>query len=381
MVNGTIAEVPSNLMGSITSGGYKCTEATDCTDAVYCIADPVFNGACPPVDWINDVTNPSLNLTNNVNNPYSPCADNNHSAPCFEFHASGLTMCNSNSALCSYNGCTKSLCSLYAPTDIYGEAPSASFSASLTVSTNVTKECFLSSSNDNGDASQLCQVACAFVPNECFSTSVYASTPYGTALGVKGATRSPGRSCDNYQGYCDQNGVCQGVGSDNPFSTLGNFNFAAWVTTYWPVILGTAGGLIVAGVVMHFMYKKRRAQIDAIFTRFSNRMATTMRRRRSKAALDGVAGPTKAEKVKTNKQKFRELKQSLSDVVFILLPSKWCPDQHSMRCPADDGLKRLRKFFPTVQSNVILQEVMASCRTEEQAVIKLLKMGYPLAAI
>ena len=47
----------------------------------------------------------------------------------------------------------------------------------------------------------------------------------------------------------------------------------------------------------------------------------------------------------------------------------------------DDGLKRLRKFFPTVQSNVILQEVMSTCKTEEEAVIKLLKMGYPLAAI
>ena len=212
----------------------------------------------------------------------------------------------------------------------------------------------------------LCSISCEFQTGVCAPTDTYQNTAHGKSIGVVGATRAPGRACNNYNGYCNQYGLCQGVTADNPFMALGSFDFNSWFAKYWPEIVGTVVGLIVFGFLMRWMYKKREQQIDGMFNRWAGKLNQTLFRKKG-----GAKGAVSAKQ--DNLDKFRKLKQGLlCCFIFDLIT-------HVLR--AADGVKRLRRFFPTVQNDATLQQVMSAAKTEEDAVIKLLKMGFPLAAL
>ena len=190
-------------------------------------------------------------------------------------------------------------------------------------------------------------------------------------MNMTSATRAPGRACNNYRGYCDQYGLCHGITADNPFAALAAFDFNAWFQKYWPIIVGVVLGLIAAILIMYWTYNKRKTQIDGMFNRWAGKLNQTLFRRGKKTADLKKPNPAQQD----NLEKFRKLKQRTFTMLFDCIMTFIHLDS------TGDGVKRLRRFFPTVKDEATLEQIISASKTEEEAVIKLLKMGYPLAAL
>ena len=296
-----LGSVPVGKTGGVASGGYLCGNGDDCNSNRYCVADALFKGQCPPADWVNDPLNQTLSIPATSSVP--SCADNSHVAACYEFHKSSATLCDGSSAICSYDGCTKSICSLYHLTNQSGIVPNATFAAAHSAQSPV--QCT--------DTSHDCTIGCQFQSGVCVATSVYKDTLHGLSMNVSTAFRAAGRSCNNFAGFCDGSGTCTGLTSDSAFNALANFNFGEWIKNNWIVIIGVVGGLILTAIVMNLTYRSQKKQINAVMRRFGDKLATAGKRATVKndpksGASKPAAAPTSAEQREQMIEKYRKIK-------------------------------------------------------------------------
>ena len=311
MTANKIDAIPADKLGTIAAGGYQCRAATDCTATAYCVANAVFKGACPPSDWVNDPSTLTLNTT--VSDIIPSCADNAHATACYEFHKSSHTTCNSGSSLCAYDGCTRSICSQWEGTDVSGQIPSASFVTAWQANQSTVQSCLLTNAQLTDHFELQCVVACEFQSGVCASTALYASTPHGLNQSVQSVFRAPGRTCDDFNGYCTADGVCQAATADNPINALSQLN-AAWFDTNWPIIVGSIGGFLVVALIMKFLYRKQKQQIDSVFKRLGTKIGRTMQRiagaKKGKAAISAPVNKVPAAAREDNLKRLRNLKAS-----------------------------------------------------------------------
>eukprot|EP00051_Salpingoeca_urceolata_P032711 m.16996 g.16996 ORF g.16996 m.16996 type:complete len:900 (+) comp5367_c0_seq1:358-3057(+) len=328
------------------SGGFRCASESDCSDARYCVADSLFKGACPPDNWVRDVTTPTYPVDESVDENTPACPDAAGAENCYFYHKSRGTSCNSGANVCTVDGCTGSICSKYNRTDSSGNVP-ASFVA------GDVDQCVPTESGRD------CQVGCEFQVGVCVSTFMYANTSHGLSMGVVGAYRAPGRSCDNGEGYCNGGGNCVGAGADTPIDTFLQLDFSKWIEDNWPVVVGVVLGGALLVVLLQVTYRVKKPEIDSGMKRIGHTIKKkTIGRAKSARTRQGIARPPGANGT------------PLSG-----------PQATNRPLAEGTGLARLNLLFPTVKNDSVMAQVMKAASGEEDAVIRLLKMGYPLQAV
>ncbi|EDQ84835.1 uncharacterized protein MONBRDRAFT_29860 [Monosiga brevicollis MX1] len=303
----------------------------DCYTDIYCLKVPELLGRCPTKDYpCNDYNNATLE-------ELEAC----EATPgfSFPFHKSQGSLCNDDANVCTIQGCTGSLCSLYTTTDRdNGELPSGSFTP---------VEAQTCESTDNP-----CDVACEFKSGTCTSTFAYDSTPHGMALNVSGTYRAAGKACENFTGFCDGNGQCYQASGASPLDLLLSTGALEWLLDYWYITWSVAVGLVLMAFGMRACQRRQGGRI--IIKERSSFQFLTMRKRRESAP----------NAVRRDKNK---------NVVVVLHQQQAASGEGAPK----EGMYRLRALFPDAPSEV-LATVMACSPHEEAAVWRLLVLGYEM---
>jgi disintegrin and metalloproteinase domain-containing protein 10 len=244
-----------------------CEPATDCLSATYCNG---INSSCPDQP------------------PKSNAPPGGH-------------LCDNNTKTCVDGLCSGSICSTINSTECFCNSP------------------------------YLCRVCCQLPssPGTCLPTS----DPQLKSLNMdfRELYRPAGRSCQNYAGYCDAEGVCRGVDNNKVFETLNKVLFSSeslnWIKENWLVVVGIIAGIIFIIIMLRITYKKKKP---------IKNIARKALSRRKKDVADAAA---------KNKNERRA------------------------------NLARLKNMFPRAQDDT-LKGVIRYCKNEEKAVERLLAMGF-----
>lgn len=340
----------------LINGGLRCATESECYKNRYCVDSALFLGRCPPFDWVYSNTNPRLQHEKNCTGDSScEITDPDESIPdcesatgledCYFYHEPVGSACNEGSNICLVDGCSGSVCSLYTKTDNSGQIPGV-------VPSGTPAPCV----PENDD----CEIGCEFETGVCASTFDYASTPHGIQQNVSGVHRSAGRSCNSFNGYCNGAGSCVTVASDGPIDTFLNLDFSRWIEDNWPIVVGVVLGGVVLIVALQLTYRRKKPEIAAGLSKAKNFVKTkTIGRTKSARTRQNIARPS-----------------GPSNGLALSGPSS-----NQKRISDEAGLARLNLLFPTVQNDGTVQAVMKTAKTEEEAVKKLLKMGFPLQEI
>eukprot|EP00118_Oscarella_pearsei_P028417 m.2096 g.2096 ORF g.2096 m.2096 type:complete len:800 (+) comp8278_c0_seq1:27-2426(+) len=214
------------------------------------------------------------------------------------------------------------------------------------------KECLcVKNKTDCAEGDARCHVCCQKdEKSTCIST--FCSQLQALNGNLTGVVRSSGKSCANYEGYCDASGKCQGVDNEEVLKTLNKILFSSeglnkilqWMKDNWIVIIGIVVGIALICALLHLTYKRKKP-----IRNLARKAARSLQRKKDKG---GAAG--KKDGVKERKKKEEG-------------PPK----------KADPGktLVRLRNMFPRAQPDA-LKDVMYHSPSEEAAVTKLLAMGF-----
>lgn len=161
--------------------------------------------------------------------------------------------------MCTFDGCTASICTTFTQTTVFGD------------NNNVVPGSKAEACSITSDVSKQCHVSCKFVQGDdtCTSTHDYKTTSHGTALGLTDLNRPPGQSCDNFQGYCDENGECEIVGDDSLFDGLDAGSAANWAKDNWPIIVAIIIGGIILIILLKCTYQKKKVEIKRSVKKFS----------------------------------------------------------------------------------------------------------------
>lgn len=241
-----LSGIPYNASGTYPSpqstevADYVCAATSDCFYPQYCIADPIFLGACPPKDWLNNPAVPTINIT--LDPAYHSCQLNG--PPCYLFHEPSGTPCTG--ALCTVYGCDGTLCALFKTTNVSGVIPPANFTRTAAV------PCVLEFSSSE------CTIACEFQSGVCVSTADYATTADGIDQNVTSSLRAGGTFCSGYTGKCSSTGQCVSLAVDNPIDVLGNLNIGTWLTHNWYIILAVVGGILLLVALLRVSYVRKK---------------------------------------------------------------------------------------------------------------------------
>lgn len=370
----------------------RCGEATSCFRELFCVADPLFMGACPSTTFVYEANKAVSEQTVCADygckleedpvtgdrcekqlDDIPSCADTTQaSGQCYPFQFSRQTRCNGGKNFCRSEGCTGSLCGGWPMTQTSGEVPSDEWLAAGNNAQKRALPCRLAFKENNtaivDTVGKECHSACRWEEDgPCVSTADYGQTAHGVAIAADPAyepveliTREPGMSCfykgDLFAGRCRavNNGGKVGVecGSAGSSVTVEIDPQAVrrWIKENW----GVAVGLIVGGIVLFFLlrwtYKKKKPAVKSAMTRIKNRTI------KSRSSTKPNHHATEHAKVPVTSKRHQILKKQLK---------------------ASQAIKRLEAFFPGAKrDNVDFKSIVKKVENERQAVKKLLNMGY-----
>eukprot|EP00052_Salpingoeca_macrocollata_P026997 m.254081 g.254081 ORF g.254081 m.254081 type:complete len:904 (+) comp22680_c1_seq1:11-2722(+) len=374
---GVLEQPTGNQLQSVANGGLLCAPELECYLPRYCINSSIFEGACPPQDWV--YTPPNLQLYHPLNGSsctsdceqtfldpqLETCIENSNSSECFFYHKPRGTLCQDGTQVCTVKGCEGTLCDLYTLTNESGLIPDPSFVTAMRDAGKTVRQCFLHNS-DSADT-RACQIACQFQEGVCTSLADYASTAHGRSMNVTAKTRV-GKLCTvrtslnvNFTdvpcapqcgGHCSDAGVC----SSN--SEAAGAVVSGWITDNWPIVAGIGGGIVLVYILARITYRRKKVKIDDFLARTSK----TLRRMGQSV-----------------KRKSNQLPRPQSQAAIARPPALSSAPQPVLNL--GDGVARLRKLFPTVEDDGVLEDTIKSCPNERGAVRKLLQEGYPIAVI
>lgn len=271
----------------------------------------------------------------------------------YPYHAPAGTLCNNGANVCTYRGCTDSICTLYNSTDsINGSLPSGSHNASA----NPVTECVDSTNN--------CIVACLFSSGVCTTTAAYASTPHGTAMGVALVNRAQGRTCASGTGFCNGQGACVTQSSDTPFESLLALD-SSWFIDYWYVTIGITLFFAILPFLLRWSYGVRdtKIRVRERMSKFGRSVMKTMGRDKHSEGPAHLASEP-ARRAGTRAQGAKVIALDLED-------------QHRKNFIPDDAYHRLQTLFPTAKP-AVLKHLIKISPHEEACVSRLLRLGYPM---
>lgn len=179
------------------------------------------------------------------NYPNTDPADFTDTPPqAYAYHKPVGTLCNDGANTCQFDGCTGSRCQLFESTDISGSAPSPGYDANG----YVPLVCF----NSSDDGSESCMVACIFQEGgPCVSTFAYAETEHGKAQEMVGLFRKAGKTCMDFQGYCEETcdeedgncvSECTAAKVIDPISALLDADILGWMVDNWYIVVSIEVG-------------------------------------------------------------------------------------------------------------------------------------------
>lgn len=209
-------------------------------------------------------------------------------------------------------------------------------------------------------------VACVFQQGgPCMSTFAYAETAHGKAQNLSGLFRKAGKTCMDFQGYCeetcDDNGdncvaECTAAKNIDPFQALADADILGWIVSNWYIVISVEVGCALMAFFIRWYARRKGGRIT--FQR-----AKTIRQ---KLMRGGTAGGTKNQHiVRTDK----------TGGVIVEVERKKASDY-----VADAALHRLQVLFPSTPS-VVVSRIIKSSPHEEAAVFRLLHLGYPMHMI
>jgi len=381
----TAAMVNAELTTELSGLSSKCSDdaASDCNVDQYCIADRQFvpykgqeRGSCPQGDWIVskfetfNTTAPRIkeptqdvcyNFTNveGCNNQVrceslipscidylnSPTKQTSINPDCYLFHLSATTKCNNAQNLCTYNGCTGSICNRYKKED----------NANLPA-----QKCRL----DNPE--QACHVACIFngtmdEPGPCISLEDHLTEfPLSTQSEVNLTFLSDGRTCtydkDRYGGRCEQEECIPLL--DDSINDVSVDTVTRWIEQNYQIVIGLLVGGIVLAIALKLTYKKKKPQLK--------RAAKTMMKTLRPKSNSGKKMPKGA------------VRPELISGVRAPPPTSGMRKQMHREIRKGEATKRLQAFFPDAEENDVKSAFRAT-NSEEDAVKRLLKKGFAFA--
>ena len=100
-----------------------------------------------------------------------------------------------------------------------------------------------------------CRVGCVFSGSECSSTF----SPLGPSNISNGRVLTPGTSCSDYKGYCDQYGTCITSNNEDELNKLENLldiDPSTWLLSNWYIVLLTAVGVGILTLLLKYTYKR-----------------------------------------------------------------------------------------------------------------------------
>ncbi|CAH1251914.1 ADAM10 [Branchiostoma lanceolatum] len=254
------------------------------------------------------------------------CTGDNLSCPP-PHHLPNGTLCSDGSRVCHSGACVESACSHLG-----------------------LDECFC-----EGSVQEMCFVCCLTGDGRCVSSvSLGLGDPSGAHL-----ARGPGSICNDYKGYCTQDGRCVMVDGDgllnrlnNMFGSEGRGSVGWWMRNYWYYgVLVIAGFALLVGILRAAL--KRRIADTARVQQTSRLQALTLEARKQIKLLD---------------EKLRELEADDDD--DVTMTSKLSPE-------LIDAVNRLSVLFPTTKRSLLLESIMG-CGDEEKVVRNLLALGHPM---
>eukprot|EP00040_Diaphanoeca_grandis_P025780 m.143289 g.143289 ORF g.143289 m.143289 type:complete len:1020 (+) comp30309_c0_seq1:159-3218(+) len=384
---GTTATLVNTQLAKEMSGlSTKCSddEANDCVVNQYCIADKQFvpykgqeRGSCPQQDWIVSdfhtynstsavrIKEPTQDVCYNFssiegcNNQVrceslipscidylsSPEHQKSINPDCYLFHLSEQTKCNNEQNLCTYNGCTGSICNRYKKED----NPSLS-----------AEKCRLD------EPEKACHVACIFNgstsdPGPCISVKDHAEVfPDSTQVEINITYLSNGRTCtydsDRYGGRCEDQ-LCVPLATDG-IDDVSVDTVTRWIEENWQVVVGLIVGIIVLVVALKLTYKKKKPQLK----RAAKNMMKTLRSK---------TGTTK-------KLPKGALRPDPGGGVRVPPPTSGMRKQMHRDLRKGEAVKRLMCFFPDADDDDV-RSAFKHTASEEDAVKRLLKKGFAFA--
>ncbi|XP_035671582.1 disintegrin and metalloproteinase domain-containing protein 10-like isoform X1 [Branchiostoma floridae] len=244
-------------------------------------------------------------------------------------HLPNGTLCSDGSRVCHGGACVESVCSHLG-----------------------LEECFC-----EGSVQEMCYVCCQTEDGHCVSSvSLGLGDPSGTHL-----VRGPGSICNDYKGYCTQDGRCVRVDSEgllnrlnNMFSTDGRGSVGWWLRNYWYYgVLAIAGFALVVGILRAAL--KRRIADTARDQQANRLQALTVEAHRQIKLLD---------------EKLRELETDHDNDVT---PGETL----SLSPELTHAVSRMSALFPTTKRSLLLESIMG-CDDEETTVRNLLALGHPM---
>eukprot|EP00051_Salpingoeca_urceolata_P021484 m.337719 g.337719 ORF g.337719 m.337719 type:complete len:900 (+) comp19807_c0_seq2:64-2763(+) len=340
-----------------TGTTHRCRAATDCVNAIYCVKDPLLLGECPSYNYPNDKeTIPSgcdiynESLTNNCSRYLPP----NPPSP-YIWHKDYGTFCNSEANTCQYDGCSGSVCALFNNTLLGPEYTPI--------------ECI------NPDATKDCEVSCRWEHSNstCISTSDYAQTANGTALGVTLFNRAAGKACNSFAGYCDGDGSCLGVSQDNPLDILLAIDLLDWITNNWYILALTEIGLVGLVFLLRATYRRREAYLQSNekgrrLTLIGGLGEKTLKKRKEQKKIKHLPHP----RAGTRARQPRRIPLPVDDPTSLARRAQREQAERNLY-----GVNRLKKLFPTASRDVI-ESVIVGAPHERAAVYRLLHLSYPI---
>lgn len=315
-----------------------CREGSGCTLPGFCIKDIKFEGKCPDADFPHhqETTPDGCDIFNASDLTCERTLPENPAEP-YEFHKPDGTLCNFDSNTCQFDGCTGSICAL--------------FNHTINGTEYVPTECILTNEH-------ACELSCNwFNGSACVSSYDFAETTEGISLNVTGFNRAPGRSCNNFAGFCDQSGVCQVVSGESPFDVLLSLDVVSFVRDNWYTVAAVEVAIVLFAFILRATYRKRH--------NLKEQLAKKEKVRRKDIPQPHKRAGTMARKIGLPDKKLKELQY------------KKAKQERMKQDHKRYGMRRAEVLFPTAGFDV-LRTVMASSPHEEALVLRMLTLGYPM---
>eukprot|EP00039_Didymoeca_costata_P030934 m.32244 g.32244 ORF g.32244 m.32244 type:complete len:964 (+) comp8391_c0_seq2:184-3075(+) len=320
LIFGTLTPIDES---AAEAAGHKCASSTDCTLTGYCVKDDSFQGDCPP-EALKNSENKSL------------------------FDQPDGTLCNKERNTCSSGECVGSLCAAY-------QKPNSS----------APKLCELADSP--------CDIACIFEDGgSCISTR---DTDELAALGLtgddypNGTFKAPGKSCNDFAGYCDEQGSCRAPSNDSPLDILKNYDID-WVWENWYVVF------IIETIIILLAFLLRCTR--------NSEVKKTKKFVRGRLKREDSEVRRRAGLVKTRRQSRADTRQNKGETwqQLAVLKAQAAGQRRLSQIEVEDRQKglayfRLKTLFPKAKWPVI-RKMVALSPHEEAAVARMLALGYSM---
>eukprot|EP00040_Diaphanoeca_grandis_P001861 m.19821 g.19821 ORF g.19821 m.19821 type:complete len:990 (+) comp12631_c0_seq1:399-3368(+) len=335
---------PNTGVPTSESDEFICRNSTSCMANSYCIKDPTFEALCPSLYYPYQVNSTIQALE--LDDPH------------FAFIKPDGTVCGDGRASCRLGDCTGTICASYHSAQHNNETAASCV-----------------------DTDSLCGIACNFPGVGCVSSDNFASNTdliaegYDVSNMPTGQIKLPGTTCNELQGYCDEDGVCQQLSDDSAFTILANIDVGGWIWDHWYIILAVEASVILLAFVLRWSSNKADAS-QFIHSEFINNIGKTLKRNLGTTTKNGKLKTLKSKRLQRRadrKQKVKELAIVIGQSRQLVLKKK----QEKIELRKGAALVRLKCLFPYTDKTIIQQMITISPH-EEAAVARLLALGHAM---